>query len=92
MKKYRYIKLIKKIEIAELDGDKVMVDFKTGKYFWLRGIANEIWEKLNSNEKVDIEELIEWILSEYEVEEVICRKQIQDFLQQIVDIKFAKYC
>ena len=92
MKRHTSIKLIKKLEIADLEGDHVMVDFKSGKYFWLKGIANDIWEYLSSYEKVEIDFIIEQLLKEYDVEKSICIQEVQDFLDKLVALKFARYC
>ena len=36
--------LVKNLEVSDLAGEKVMIDFESGKYFMLKGSANEIWE------------------------------------------------
>ena len=38
------IKLIKNLEVTCLNDEKAMVDFETGKYFLLKGSANDIWD------------------------------------------------
>lgn len=86
------VKLIKKLEVATLDGDKVMVDFQTGKYFWLKGIANDIWERLGTLQKVEIPKLISQLRTEYEVDATVCEQEVRKFIDQLVEIKFAKYC
>lgn len=86
------VKLIKKLEVATLDGDKVMVDFQTGKYFWLKGIANDIFERLCSLQKVEIHSLVSQLLAEYEVDDDVCDHEVRGFLDQLVEVKFAKYC
>lgn len=92
MKRRISIKLIKKLEVADLEGDHVMVDFKSGKYFWLKGIANDIWEYLSSYEKIEIDYIIEQLLKEYDVEKSICNQEVRNFLDKLVALKFARYC
>ena len=36
------VRLIKNLDVTDLDGEKVMIDFSSGKYFLLKGAANEI--------------------------------------------------
>ncbi|MDD5937084.1 MAG: PqqD family peptide modification chaperone [Clostridiales bacterium] len=92
MKNHTSIKLVRKLEVADLEGDKVMVDFRTGKYFWLKGIANDIWEYLCSYEKIEISYIIDQLLKEYEVDRETCDREVRAFLEHLVEIKFAKYC
>ena len=35
------VHLIKHLDVTDLSGEKVMIDFSTGKYFLLKGSANE---------------------------------------------------
>ena len=36
------VHLVKHLDVTDLAGEKVMIDFATGKYFLLKGSANEI--------------------------------------------------
>lgn len=88
--KHDKVMLIKKLEVADLQGEKVMIDFASGKYFLLKGIANEIWEELSQNELVKIEDIVNKIASEYEVAADDCRQDIQDFLEHLQSIGFIR--
>lgn len=47
------VKILKRPEVSELAGEKVMIDFESGKYFMLKGSANEIWEMLKDGIDTD---------------------------------------
>lgn len=74
----RKIKILKRPEVSELAGEKVMIDFETGKYFLLKGSANDIWEMLE--EGVTGKQIVEKLLRVYEVEESVCEKSVNEFL------------
>ena len=38
------IKLKKKLNVTDLSGEKVMIDFESGKYFMIKGSGNDIWD------------------------------------------------
>ena len=50
------IKLIKNLEVTCLNDEKAMVDFETGKYFLLKGSANDIWDYIQ--EETTVEEIV----------------------------------
>ena len=43
------VHLVKHLDVTDLAGEKVMIDFATGKYFLLKGSANEIWDMLDQD-------------------------------------------
>lgn len=80
------VKLTKKLDVTDLSGEKVMIDFSTGKYFLLKGVANDIWEFIQ--DPITIGEVLQRILSEYEIDEGTCREAVKQFLQQLVNYQF----
>ena len=74
----RKIKILKRPEVSELAGEKVMIDFETGKYFMLKGSANDIWEMLEDDVKVS--DIVNGLLDIYEVEKPECEESVNDFL------------
>ncbi len=56
------IKVANMPEVTELDGEKVMIDFDSGKYFMIKGVGNDIWEMIADDVKVS--DIIEKLLSE----------------------------
>ena len=43
MEKNAIIKLKKQLNVTDLAGEKVMIDFESGKYFLIKGAGNDIW-------------------------------------------------
>lgn len=76
------VRMKRKMNVTELSGEKVMVDFQTGKYFMIKGVGNDIWEMLGE-EKISVSEIIQKILDEYDVDEDTCKEQVFDFLNQL---------
>lgn len=88
MTKNSEITLIKKLDVTDLAGEKVMIDFESGKYFLLKGTANDIWEYIK--QPVTVGEIHSRLLSEYEVDADICLEGIVSFLNQIKEYGFIK--
>ncbi|WP_455717501.1 PqqD family peptide modification chaperone [Anaerosporobacter sp.] len=80
------IKLIKHPEISELAGEKVMIDFESGKYFMLKGAANDIWDLMQYD--ITVIGIIEKLLEIYDVDRETCESSVQDFLQNLVEKDF----
>ncbi|MBR6308501.1 MAG: PqqD family protein [Lachnospiraceae bacterium] len=80
------IKLTKDINVTELDGEKVMVDFETGKYFIIKGCGNDIWDMLGN--EISPNEIIDKLLSEYDVSREECTQSVMDFLGKMEEYNF----
>lgn len=80
------IKILKTTEVSELAGEKVMIDFETGKYFMLKGSANDIWEMLQDG--ITSGEIVTKLLDIYQVEQDVCEKSVEKFLLTLVDNGF----
>lgn len=88
MDKDKKIKLIKSINVTELDGEKVMVDFESGKYFLIKGTGNDIWDMLQND--ITPNEIVENLLKEYEVTREECEKSVMSFLEKMESYKFIE--
>ncbi|MCR5755055.1 MAG: lasso peptide biosynthesis PqqD family chaperone [Acetatifactor sp.] len=88
MEKNREVKLKKKINVTDLSGEKVMVDFEQGKYFLIKGVGNDIWDMIQ--EPVTPEQIIERLLQEYEVTPQECENSVMDFLDKMEDLGFIE--
>ncbi len=77
------LKLEREINVTELSGEKVMVDFETGKYYLIKGVGNDIWEMIR--EQMTVGQMIEKILNQYEVEREVCTKTVFDFLNSLTN-------
>jgi hypothetical protein len=80
------VNLIKKLEVTELDGEKVMIDFSTGKYFLLKGAANEIWDYIQA--PIVVLDILQRLMKVYDVPEETCRDSIFSFLTQLKNYEF----
>lgn len=80
------ITLIKELDVTDLAGEKVMIDFSTGKYFLLRGVANDIWDYIQS--PITIREISDKLLEQYEVDEETCYTSVVQFIKQLYNNKF----
>lgn len=82
------VKILKRPEVSELAGEKVMIDFETGKYFMLKGSANDIWEMLKDGIKT--EEIVAGLMEIYEVEESVCKQSVLEFLEKLKENGFVE--
>ena len=76
------VKLIKALDVTELSGEKVMIDFSTGKYFVLVGSGNDIWDMLG-NESISVAQIKSNLLDIYDVDEDTCLKETMTFLDKM---------
>ena len=60
MDKNTKIVLKKKLNVTDLAGEKVMVDFDNGKYFLIKGVGNDIWDMVQND--ITPNEIIEKLL------------------------------
>lgn len=82
------IRLIKKLDATDLSGEKVMIDFESGKYFLLKGVANDIWEYLQ--EEITYGRIIANLLENYDIDEESCSSSVEKFLNQLLVYKFIE--
>lgn len=84
------IRMKKQMNVTDLAGEKVMVDFEQGKYFCIKGVGNDIWDMLEEQGKegekpkgMTVEAMIHKLLAEYEVTEEVCEKETLEFLSRL---------
>ena len=65
------------IDTTDIDGDKVMMDLEKGQYFALNSVGSRIWEEIQS--PVKISEVVNTLLSEYDVDRETCEKSVMEF-------------
>ena len=75
----------KKLNVTDLSGEKVMVDFEQGKYFLIKGVGNDIWDMLTADSEgaVVVKNMIDSLLKEYDVTEEVCEREVLDFLMNL---------
>lgn len=79
------VRLKKLLDVTDLSGEKVMIDFETGKYFLLKGAANEIWDILskNINSPISISHIRQKLMEIYDVDANTCIDSIKELLSQM---------
>jgi hypothetical protein len=68
--------------VSDMDGEKVMLSVKNGKYYNMGGIGGAIWEHLEK--PILISNLIAALISEYDVNQTDCEEQVLSFLNLLV--------
>ena len=86
MDKSRKIKFKKNIDVTVLNGEKAMLDFNTGNYYIIKGVGNDIWDMLY--EEITVNEIIEKLLSEYDVSREECESSVLEFLEKLEKADF----
>ncbi len=86
MDKNTTISIKKNLNVTDLSGEKVMIDFETGKYFMIRGVGNDIWDMLQ--EEITPAEIVERLLKEYDVTSQECEKSVMEFLDKLEALAF----
>lgn len=77
-----------KPEVTDLCGEKVMVDFKSGKYFMLKGVGNDIWNMLEH--EITVQQIIIQLMEEYEVDRETCKTSTIEFLEKLEKLGFVE--
>lgn len=80
------VKLKKNLNVTDLSGEKVMIDFESGKYFMIKGAGNDIWDIIQ--EETTVGEIVEKLLSEYEVSRQECEASVNEFLGKLRELEF----
>lgn len=75
------VKLAKEMDVTDLSGEKVMVDFESGRYFLIKGVGNYIWDLIQK--EITVGEIVSKLLAEYEVGEEECKTSVIEFLQKL---------
>ena len=67
---------------GELDNNQIMMDLENGKYYGLNPVGKRIWELIEQPKTFD--QIIESLLSEFEVSEIQCKQETELFLEKAV--------
>jgi hypothetical protein len=65
--------------VSDMDGEKVMMSIQKGRYYNLGVVGGAIWEGIKS--PVSINELIIFLISQFDVEYKECQGQVTPFLE-----------
>lgn len=88
MEKSEKIVLKKKLNVTDLAGEKVMIDFESGKYFMIKGAGNDIWDMIQT--EISVQEIIDKLLQEYDVSAEECESAVVDFLDNMRKLDFIQ--
>jgi hypothetical protein len=72
---------------ADMDGETVMMDIETGKYYNLGRTGGDIWKFLENHHTVD--RIVDEMMEIYDVERAECEKETKSFLTQLIDAGLA---
>lgn len=67
--------------VSDMGDEKVMLSIRNGNYYNLGTTGGRIWDFLN--EKISVKEIVDQLLSEYDVEQKECEYQVISFLEQM---------
>ncbi|MDY2589605.1 MAG: lasso peptide biosynthesis PqqD family chaperone [Agathobacter sp.] len=79
------IHMKRQLNVTDLSGEKVMIDFETGKYFLIKGVGNDIWDMIQSD--ITVGDIISKLMEEYDVSEAECESSVMDFLNKLVEFQ-----
>jgi hypothetical protein len=83
------INLNQKVEFSdsvfaqEVDGEMVLLDMESENYFGLDSVGSAIWNAIA--EKKVLKDVYEKLLLEYDVEPEVLQKDLNDFVQKLVE-------
>ncbi|MBW7452523.1 lasso peptide biosynthesis PqqD family chaperone [Paenibacillus sepulcri] len=66
---------------SDMDGEKVMMSVKTGKYYNLGQVGGRIWDIIGTPTAGT--DIIAILTAEYDIEESECQRQVLAFLEQL---------
>ena len=75
------VKLARDLNVTDLSGEKVMVDFESGKYYLIKGVGNDIWDMIQ--QEMTVGEMVNQLTKEYDVDEETCQGSVIEFLQNL---------
>lgn len=73
----------KQIVAAELSDEVIILNLNNGVYYGLDGVGHRIWSLVREQKTVG--EIVNAVVSEYEVDAERCRKDVASLLQRLAD-------
>jgi hypothetical protein len=67
---------------SKIDEEVILMSIEADSYFGLDPVASRIWEIL-STQPASVDELVVTMMEEYETDEETCRKDVQDFIDDM---------
>jgi hypothetical protein len=75
----------KTLFIQNIDDEMVLLDTQRDVYFALDAIGRVMWEQLNHSQS--LQDLITYMLENYDVEENVLKKDIEIFIEKLLNNK-----
>lgn len=75
--------------VQEVDGELVLLDMQSENYFGLDAVASKIWQILNADKS--LAETAEILQEIYDVDESTLRRDLETFVQQLLDNGLATF-
>jgi len=72
------VKRNEEVFASEVDGEAVMMNIQTGKYYGLDEIGTRIWELMK--EEIEVKKIINELRKEFDVSEQQCKKDVLTLL------------
>jgi hypothetical protein len=69
--------------VSDMNGEKVMLSIKNGKYYNLGKMGGEIWDHIEI--QTPIYQLIQKLMSDYQVEQAICEEHVCSFVEMLLE-------
>lgn len=83
-----YIKRNKEVFASEIDEEVVMMNVDTGRYYGMDTVGSRIWELVA--EEIQVKDVIETLMEEYDVSEEQCKKDVLEFLNELYENKLIQ--
>jgi Coenzyme PQQ synthesis protein D (PqqD) len=68
--------------VSDMDGEKVILSIKNGKYYSLGTLGSVIWTLIVQPKTMN--NIIDYLVAEYEISLEDCSKQVSGFLEQLL--------
>lgn len=85
-------RLLRKVESSncatEMDGELVMIHVDTGKFFSLKGVGLDIWQRLDTEANLDA--ICDGLCRDYGIAADECSKAVDAFVSQLTAAGFAE--
>ena len=69
--------------ITQINDKKVILDIDSGKYYLLNNIGTLVWDFIQSEKNLSLEEVSDQIAKNYDQKKEVISKEIQDFIESV---------
>lgn len=84
----QYQRIDKHLLSSSLAGETIMLNSNNGDYLSLNRVSTKIWELLEN--PIDLDEIVNQLLQEFEVSKATCELEVQNFLNQLIAANILK--